>query len=105
MRYPTTPYFATLTVATVAMGITNETDAALETRIQKEGHDMAILTVETGGIRVRMDGTDPTTTVGLVYAAGSKIAFNGKGKLRDFRMIRDGSTTATVTVHLDRSDR
>lgn len=58
----------------------------------------AIVSVEVGSIRVRYDGTAPTTTEGELINTGEKIRFeNQRALLLALRMIST-SGTATVTV-------
>ncbi len=58
----------------------------------------AIISVESGSIRVRYDGTNPTATAGEIVSAGEKIRLeNQRSMLLAFRMIST-SGTATVTV-------
>jgi hypothetical protein len=57
----------------------------------------ALLTVETADIRVRFDGTAPTTAIGHLVAAGSSLTISGRANLTQLKMIAT-STTATVRV-------
>ncbi len=62
--------------------------------------DVMFLYVHSGTIRRRLDGTAPTTTTGIPIFAGSERAFRGNEILNAWRMIRDGSTNAVVSVEL-----
>jgi opacity protein-like surface antigen len=58
----------------------------------------AILSVETGQVRVRFDGTDPTASEGELYDTGAKVKFvDQRALLLALRMI-SVSGTASVTV-------
>lgn len=92
--------FYTITVATTAKTCIDDTAAVLNALLATGGRWSALITTETGGLRWRYDGTDPTTTVGQLLAAGSSMTISGHDLIRRFRMIRDGSTSATVTVQL-----
>lgn len=48
----------------------------------------AIFRVETDEIRVRMDGTAPTASVGLLVSAGETIKITGEADILAFRAIR-----------------
>jgi hypothetical protein len=58
----------------------------------------AILHVEVGTIRVRYDGTDPTTTEGELITTGEKIKFENQRSLLLALEMVSVSGTATVTV-------
>jgi hypothetical protein len=52
--------------------------------------------VTTAQIRYRIDGTAPTSTVGIVAEIGDVIALNGPDVLQKFRAIRTTSTSAAL---------
>lgn len=91
--------FETITVSTAAIGLTDATiNPTASGGIQAKG---AILTVEaaTGEfMRVRMDGTDPTATVGAEVDDQNVIRILGLDALTKFRAIRDTGNAADVTV-------
>jgi hypothetical protein len=58
----------------------------------------AVFSVETASIRVRMDGTDPTASTGLLIPSGTIFTVTGQTDIRRFKAIRDGSTSATIEV-------
>ena len=53
----------------------------------------------TGPIRVRMDGTDPTTTVGMQVQSGETLTIRGSGNLKRFRAIATSATIVKLCVH------
>lgn len=55
--------------------------------------------VITDDIRVRMDGTSPTGSVGEIFVANSTFLVYGADNLRNFEAIRDTATNATLQVH------
>jgi hypothetical protein len=83
--------FETITVAATAIGITS----SLLTNARA-----AYLTVEGASLRYRIDGTAPTSSVGHLVPNGGSIWLSDKTKasLSNLRMIRTGSTSATVSV-------
>jgi hypothetical protein len=52
------------------------------------GARQATCVVETNAMRIRYDGTDPTTSVGLLYSAGTAFAVYGSNNIRRLRAIR-----------------
>ena len=57
--------------------------------------------LETADIRVRKDGTAPTTTVGQLVRANSYVILRNQGELQVTSFIRDGATSATLQGHYD----
>lgn len=92
--------FYKITVATTALNAINDTAAVLQALLATGGRWSMLVTTETGGIRWKYDGNDPTTTEGQLLAAGSSMTISGGDLIRRFKMIRDGSTSATVTIQL-----
>jgi hypothetical protein len=58
------------------------------------------IVVETNGVRWRDDGVAPTTTVGMLAAATTnrEIELFSNEQIRNFRIIRDGASSAVVSV-------
>ena len=54
--------------------------------------------VESGAVRFRLDGTDPTTTVGDLMQTGKRYYFSSE-EYDALKVIRDGSTSAVVHIH------
>jgi hypothetical protein len=84
-----------ITVSSTAIGITSTLLAPANSAIPTAG----MCTVETNQMRFRVDGTDPTTTVGHVANAGDTITLTGHDELRKFRAIRvasDGALHCTI---------
>jgi hypothetical protein len=69
----------------------------------------AVVSVHSGGIRVRWDGGDPTTTTGHLWQASSGAVdltraaeLVGSLAITQLRMIRDGTSDAEVAYTLER---
>lgn len=78
-----------LTVSTTAVSLT-----------VPAGTIRAVLVVEDQDIRYRLDGTDPTATVGfLAKAAMEPFELYGNNTLADLSAIRDGGTDGVLSVH------
>lgn len=50
------------------------------------------------GMRLRFDGTDPTTSVGELLAVGDTKVVS-VASLKKLKVVRDGSTNVNITVH------
>lgn len=62
------------------------------------GSMIAIVSVESNGVRYRTDGTLPTATVGMPIASGSSVILCGLDILTNFTVI---SQAGTATVNMD----
>jgi hypothetical protein len=58
----------------------------------------AVITVETAEIRFRVDGGVPTSTVGHIADEDDQIVLDSAEDIANFRAIRTGSTSATISV-------
>jgi len=54
---------------------------------------------DTGPIRIRLDGTDPTASVGMIVQSGEAITIRGMGNLKRFRAIATSATDGKLSVH------
>jgi len=59
----------------------------------------AFCRLETAQVRFRMDGTDPTSSEGILLEVGETLEITGEKNLRNFRAIRTGSTSGVLKVH------
>ena len=57
----------------------------------------ATLLVEDANIRYRVDGGDPTATLGLLANSGDVISLIGRSELKLFRAIRTALTDASLS--------
>lgn len=79
--------FETKTISSAAVAL-----ATAKLRTNQEGgfYKDAVklfITVETNSIRLRWDGTNPTTSVGHLLTAGSSITLIGEQNISKLRMI------------------
>lgn len=58
----------------------------------------ALITTENDTVRFWTDGTAPTSALGHLLAAGSSVEICGAQNIRNFKVIRAGSSDATVQV-------
>jgi len=89
--------FETLTVTNAAKAFTSAKLSATG----KENAIRAIVTVEDDSIRYRVDGSDPSATVGHLVYAGGTITIEGITNLTRFRAFRV-TTDAKITVSYER---
>lgn len=85
--------FETVTVAGTAVGLTSTTYAP--TGSQQMSNCLA--RTESAEIRIRVDGTAPTASVGLLVSVGDTFEIASNADLAALKMIRTGSVSATVT--------
>ncbi len=78
-----------VTVADSAIGLTSATYLTAT---------KAEMTLETAQIRVRKDGSDPSTTVGHLVEVGDQIVLYSASDIANFKAIRTGSTSGSLTV-------
>lgn len=76
-----------LTVTNSAAGLTVPTDV-----------NYAIMSVETGAMRVRVDGTSPTASIGFLVSAGQELKVFGEDQLNNLKMIRVTSDSAVLNI-------
>ena len=79
--------YESITVADTAIGLT----AATHLKAQH-----AIITVETAQIRVRFDGTNPTSSEGHIAEVGDIIHLNSGSQMTKFKAIRTGATSGVL---------
>jgi hypothetical protein len=90
--------FEQITVSSVGIGCTPTTFETFESTNQtRKQAKFATLTIENNSIRVRFDGTDPTSSVGHLLTAGQSFELQSIGQIRNCRMIRQ-TADAIVTV-------
>jgi len=77
-----------ITVSTVALALPDI----------PSGAKLAHLSVEGAAIRYTEEGTTPTGSVGHFAGDGADFNVLGRNNIERFRMIRDASADATVTV-------
>jgi hypothetical protein len=85
--------FEALAVAGTALGFTAAT---------MSGAKCAAVKVEGAQIRYRTDGTDPTATVGVPADVGDVLIVYGSADVQDFRAIRTGGVSATLSTEFSR---
>jgi hypothetical protein len=63
---------------------------------QDERPDRVQFQVEDAQIRFTLDGSDPTTTTGLIADVGDLVTIEGITDAKNFKAIRTGSTSAVI---------
>lgn len=85
--------FEQITVATAAIGFSPSLIA------RTPEHGAAVLSVcrnEAAQIRYRIDGGDPTTTVGSLLEVGDTLYVSGADSITRFKAIRTGATSGQL---------
>jgi hypothetical protein len=85
--------FEKITVADTAIGVTASKLTSTPPTAAR-----LLVTVETQPIRYRTDGTNPTTTDGILQIAGTSFTIYGTRNISRLRMIRSTGSSATVQV-------
>lgn len=81
--------YESITVAASAVGLTSATYGT---------STKAEMTLETGQIRVRKDGTNPTSAEGHIVEVGDIIKLNSASDLATFKAIRTGATSGVLKI-------
>lgn len=81
--------YESVTVADSASGLTSGTYGSAT---------KAEMTLETAQIRVRKDGTDPTSSEGHLVEVGDTITLNSAADIATFKAIRTGATSGVLRV-------
>lgn len=66
------------------------------------GYDIAMVRVETAGIRFTLNDSVPTAAIGWPLDAGDSIILTGVSEVRDSRFIRRDGVDASLTVFYGR---
>ncbi len=82
--------YEAITVADTAIGFTA---SKLVTAVAG-----AFCTLETGQVRFRMDGSDPTSTTGHLLEVGQSFTIYNRAALVNIKFIRTGSTSGALKV-------
>ena len=86
--------FENVEVADAAKALTASTYAITDAI----AHVRAFITVDTGQLRYRYDGSDATATVGHLAQYGDSIIIEGTVNIQNFRAIRTGDRSASLSV-------
>ena len=77
--------------------VTDADVKSLDPEISGNSFKKAVITIEDADLRWRTDGTNPTTSIGLLGAAGGVIVLNGNSAIKNFRCIcRSGTAVLNV---------
>ena len=80
---------------TVSNAVIGFTPALLIAFPQPKG---AVLTLETAAIRWRVDGGDPSGTVGHLMSVGDSIVIHGPNNMPNFKAFRDTAVDGVLRV-------
>lgn len=94
-----------LTVTNTATGLFSLIDTAAGAAQNLRGDlNAALITVESGDIRVTFDGNSPTASNGLLLTQGTTISF-ANVPLTKMKLIRTGSANVSISVEVGLSDK
>lgn len=86
--------YESITVANTAIGITSSVYT-----VSGKNASKCVASLETAQIRVRLDGTNPTSSEGVLVEIGQSLTIDGFVNIKAFRAIRTGSTSGVLKVH------
>jgi hypothetical protein len=84
--------YETIVIASVGIGLTASKLSA------SPKPKKVFISVESARCRYRIDGTDPTDTVGHILDPMDTLILEGYSQLNNFRAIRTGATSGTLQV-------
>lgn len=93
--------FEAITVSTAAVALTTATyqvsvdNGGSKDRVTAK---LATITVETDSIRVRFDGTAPTSTNGHLFQAGDVIELVSMTQVKNFKAIRSSAAVGDAKL-------
>ena len=85
---------------TIADSVIGFTAATVENGIINKPYE-AFFVVETAAFRYTVDGSTPSTTVGLLASVGDVITISGEHDIKNFKAIRTGGTSAVIQPQFD----
>lgn len=85
--------FEQLTIADTALGLDQ---ATVQTGGKVAMRCIGVL--ETAAVRIRVDGTSPTASIGQLVAVGSLVDLRGVDNIRKFKAIRTGGTSGVLPM-------
>lgn len=85
-------------VAREELTVTNAAVVELTASLITTNVIMAGLSVMDAPIRITVEGTDPTTSLGKPYSVGDVFEIRGHPDLSNFKCIAETSTNAAVEV-------
>jgi hypothetical protein len=99
--------FETITVDNIVKSLTlaNYNPETIKLSGDIVAEPAAQITAEGGDMRYRLDGVDSTTAIGHLLKTGDMLKLKDLIFLKNFRIIRTGSTNGTLSVtYVDGSD-
>lgn len=82
-----------LTVTETAVGLT-----------VTAGTSYACISIADAAVRLRLDGTDPSGTVGFLATNGQELILYGEDTLNDIKFFADTSTDAVLDIAYGRDN-
>ena len=92
--------FETVTIAAGAIGFTSTEVTPTSGIGLGKIAQIAECRLDTGQIRFRLDGTNPTATVGTILEIGETLTIKGEANIKKFRGFRTGTVSGSLSCHL-----
>ena len=90
------PVTETLTVSTTVLSLATDTIGGRGTSRPESRY--CFLSLDTAAVRWRVDGIDPTDSVGHVMASGASLELYGHETIARFKVIRDTASDGVLTA-------
>ena len=87
-----------ITVSTVAIGLTAAEHQDTDTSGVRRPATAVLMTVHDQPIRMTLEGTTPTNTLGHSIQADATLLIGGLENIKNLQMIREGGSDAEVEV-------
>lgn len=94
--------FEVITIATLAKGLTEDTFTTKTADEDPQVALRAILTIENAQLRYRMDGENPTSSVGHILNVMDTLTIIGNQNMLNFRAIRTGTNNSKISVSYEK---
>lgn len=88
--------YESITVGNAAVGFTNSLYLPTDKKIVA---NVVECRLESANIRYRLDGTNPTSTEGILLQAGEILILKGNNNITRFRAVKTGGVSGTIKVH------
>jgi hypothetical protein len=86
------------TISSTSLGLV---DLAF-TQAQVDEANRIIISVRSGSINIRFDGTVPTVAIGLTLVVGIPYEIVSNPNIQNLQMIRNGGTDAVIDVQMEK---
>lgn len=89
-----------MTIANAVISIANTNWGWASTDLARANR--AVISARTAGVMITWSGVDPTTSLGHPIQTNEWAAIEHQGDIAQIKLIREGSTSAVVTITLEK---